>query len=218
MLADNYKHKGMRKRLVEELAKKGIKNIDVLEAIEKVPRHLFMDKGFEDFAAYKDFAFKIGAGQTISQPYTVAFQTELLDVKRGDKILEIGTGSGYQCAILMELGTKVYTIERQKELFTKAKLLLPELSYRPSFFYGDGYKGQPIFAPYDKVIVTCGAPEVPVTLVEQLRIGGLMVIPVGLGEIQEMTLVLKISENQIEKTEFGKFSFVPMLAERSKSS
>ena len=216
-MIDNYKHKGMRKRLVDELAKKGI-NKNVLEAINKVPRHLFMEKGFEDFASYKDCAFKIGAGQTISQPYTVAFQTQLLDIKRGEKILEIGTGSGYQTAVLLEMGAKVYTIERQKELFDKTKVLLPELGYKPSFFYGDGYKGQPIFAPYDKIIVTCGAPEIPALLVTQMRVGALMVIPVGEGEVQEMNLVLKVSDNQTEKTAFGKFSFVPMLAERAKSN
>ncbi|MEW6470086.1 MAG: protein-L-isoaspartate(D-aspartate) O-methyltransferase [Bacteroidota bacterium] len=218
MLIDNYKHKGMRKRLVEEISRKGISDKQVLQAIEKVPRHLFMDKGFEDFAAYKDIAFRIGAGQTISQPYTVAFQTQLLDLRRGEKVLEIGTGSGYQTAVLLELGARVYTIERQKELYDKAKELLPELGYRPSFYYGDGYKGLPVFAPFDKILVTCGAPEIPGVLLSQLRVGGLMVIPVGSGDIQEMTLVLKVSEDQIERTEFGKFSFVPMLSERAKTN
>jgi len=207
---DSYKHKGLRKKLVETVAEKGIKSKRVLESIGKVPRHHFMDSGFVQFA-YRDQAFPIGSGQTISQPYTVAYQTELLQVEKHDKILEVGTGSGYQCAVLLELGAKVYTIERQRELYLKSRTLLTELGYKPYFFYGDGYKGLPGFAPFDKILITAGAPEIPEDLLQQLKIGGRMVVPVGESGGQVMIVVDKVGEDKFEKTEHGYFSFVPML-------
>ncbi len=206
---DSYRHKGLRKKLVEELRAKGIKSEAVLEAINKVPRHLFMDTGFLNFA-YKDQAFPIGAGQTISQPYTVAFQTELLDIKKGDKVLEIGTGSGYQTAVLLGLGGRVFTIERQKELFLNSQALLTRLGYHPRFFYGDGYEGLPAFAPFDKILITAAAQEIPETLVRQLKTGGILVAPVG-GETQEMIRIVKHSRDDIETTKHGYFVFVPMM-------
>lgn len=209
-MEDTYLHKGLRKKLVEEIGRKGIKDQAVLDAINKVPRHLFMDSSFTKFA-YKDQAFPIGSGQTISQPYTVAFQTELLEVKKMDKILEIGTGSGYQAAILIELGAKVYTIERQKKLMLKAKTLLPKLGYNPHFFYGDGYSGLPSYSQFDKILITAAAPEIPEKLLEQLKIGGRMVVPIGSSYSQTMTLVVKTGENDYEKSEHGYFVFVPML-------
>ena len=166
-MEDSFRHKGLRKKLVEEIKGKGITDQKVLDAINKIPRHLFMESGFINFS-YKDSAFPIGAGQTISQPYTVAIQTQLLELKPMDKVLEIGTGSGYQTAILMEMGTKVFTIERQRELFLKAKFLLEKLGYHPHFFYGDGYLGKPTYGPYNKILVTAGAPEIPEKLVEQI--------------------------------------------------
>lgn len=216
-MLDTYRHKGLRKKLVEGIRQKGINDEAVLQAIERVPRHLFMDNAFLEFA-YQDKAFPIGAGQTISQPYTVAFQTQLLEVKKGDRILEIGTGSGYQACVLLELGAKVFTIERQKTLYDRTRLLLPELGYGSNikFFYGDGYLGQPLFAPYDKAIVTAGAPYIPDPLLQQLKVGGRLVIPVGAGDIQVMTLVIKKGENQYIKEEFGQFRFVPLLNERQK--
>jgi protein-L-isoaspartate(D-aspartate) O-methyltransferase len=216
-MTDNYRHKGLRKQLVEELKKKGISDMRVLGAIDKVPRHLFMDDAFIAFA-YKDAAFQIGAGQTISQPYTVAFQSQLLEVKAGEKVLEIGTGSGYQTCVLLELGAKVYTIERQKVLYDKAKALLPQLKYNPRVFYGDGYKGLPVDAPFDKILVTCGAPFVPDALLKQLKTGGILVIPVGEGDIQVMTAVVKTGEDQYDRAEFGKFSFVPMLEKKARDA
>lgn len=209
-MEDTYLHKGLRKKLVEEIKQKGIKDQKVLEAINKVPRHLFMDSSFTKFA-YKDQAFPIGAGQTISQPYTVAFQTELLDVKKMDKILEIGTGSGYQAAILIELGAKVYTIERQKKLMLKAKALLPKIGYSPHFFYGDGYSGLPSYSKFDKILITAAAPDIPEKLLEQLKIGGKMVLPMGSSYTQTMTLVEKTGEKDYKKSEHGYFVFVPML-------
>jgi len=215
MMNDSYRHKGLRKLLVKEIQEKGIVDANVLNAIEAVPRHLFIvDDAFLEFA-YKDKAFPIGAGQTISQPYTVAFQTQLLDLKRGEKVLEIGTGSGYQTSVLLEMGAKVFTIERQKSLYDKTKMLLPELGYQPKFFYGDGYKGLPLFAPFDKVLVTAGAPFIPEPLMEQLKIGGKLVIPVGENGIQVMTRITKMTENKYEKEEFGKFQFVPLLNEKA---
>jgi protein-L-isoaspartate(D-aspartate) O-methyltransferase len=172
-MTDSYRHQGLRKKLVDTILEKGIKDKRILEVIGKVPRHNFMDSGFIEFA-YRDQAFPIGAGQTISQPYTVAFQTELLQVKKHDKILEIGTGSGYQCAILLELGAKVYTIERHRELYLKSRALLIEMEYKPYFFYGDGYLGQPKFSPFDKIIITAGATKIPEELLKQLKIGGRM--------------------------------------------
>jgi protein-L-isoaspartate(D-aspartate) O-methyltransferase len=211
---DTLRHAGKRKQLVDVLIKKGIKNKAVLSAIAKIPRHLFMDSGFEDHA-YQDKAFPIAADQTISQPYTVAFQTELLEVKKGDKVLEIGTGSGYQTAVLCELGAKVYSIERQKELFKKTKLFLSKLGYRPKHLsFGDGYKGLTEHALYNAIIVTAGAPFVPKPLLGQLQINGRLVIPVG-EDVQIMTLFIRKSETEFEKREFGEFRFVPLLEDKN---
>ena len=209
MLNDTYRHKGLRKQLAALLKKKGIESAEVLKAIETVPRHLFLNSSFIE-RAYEDIAFPIGAGQTISRPHTVAFQTELLELKRGEKVLEIGTGSGYQTSILLEMGVKVFTIERQKELFDKTKLFLPTIGYSTKFFYGDGYKGLPAFFPFDKIIITAGATIIPDALLKQLKIGGRMVIPLG-DKVQIMTLIEKIAEKQFEKTEYGEFKFVPLL-------
>jgi protein-L-isoaspartate(D-aspartate) O-methyltransferase len=204
----------MRQQLVKTVAEKGITSSAVLEAIGKVPRHLFMDSGFIDHA-YVDKAFPIGADQTISQPYTVAFQTELLQIEEGDKILEIGTGSGYQTAVLLELGSKVYSIERQKELFKKTSKFLPKIGYRPKkLIFGDGYKGLPEEAPFDGIIVTAGAPFVPKPLLSQLAIGGRLVIPVG-DEVQTMTLFIRKDDKEFEKHEFGEFRFVPLLENKN---
>ena len=213
-MKDNHKHKGLRNQLVKIIEAKGISDKNVLDAIAKIPRHLFMDSGFEDFA-YQDKPFPIAAEQTISQPYTVAYQTELLNVTPGDKILEIGTGSGYQAAVLIEMGAKVYTIERQQELFKKTKLFLPKLGYKPKkIVFGDGYKGMPEEAPFDGIIVTAGAPYVPKELLTQLKIGGRLVIPVG-DDVQVMTLFVRKGEKDFDKQEFGNFRFVPMLKKRS---
>ncbi len=212
MLNDTYRHKGLRKQLAGLLKEKGIKNAEVLKAIEKVPRHLFLNNAFLEFA-YQDKAFPIGAGQTISQPYTVAFQTELLDLKKGEKVLEIGTGSGYQTSILLEMGVKVYSIERQKELFDKTKVFLPSIGYSAKLFHGDGYKGLPLFAPYDKIIITAGGPTIPNALLEQLKVGGRLVIPLG-DKVQTMTLIKKITDKKLEKTEYGEFKFVPLLEDK----
>ncbi len=215
ILKDLPKHKGLRNQLVNTIERKGIKNKNVLEAISKVPRHMFMDSGFIDFA-YQDKPFPIGADQTISQPYTVAFQTELLEVKPGDKILEIGTGSGYQTAILIELKAVVYSMERQKELYAKTKKILPKVGYVPKkLVFGDGYIGMKENAPFDGIIVTAGAPFVPKALLSQLKIGGRLVIPVGEGS-QVMTLYIRKGEKNFEKHEFGDFRFVPMLKDSNK--
>ena len=214
IINDSNRHKGLRNQLVATIKRKGIKDKRVLEAMSKVPRHLFMDSGFVDFA-YQDKPFPIGADQTISQPYTVAFQTELLDVKSGDKILEIGTGSGYQTAVLIELKAEVYSIERQKELYTKAKKFLPKVGYVPKkLVYGDGYLGLPEYAPFDGIIVTAGAPYAPKALLSQLKIGGKMVIPVG-DDVQVMTVFTRTGEQKFEKLEYGDFRFVPMLKEKN---
>jgi protein-L-isoaspartate(D-aspartate) O-methyltransferase len=207
---DNLRHQGMRKKLVEGLKIKGIRDEQVLNAIGKVPRHLFMESSFLNFA-YKDQAFPIGAGQTISQPYTVGFQTQLLQIEKNDKVLEVGTGSGYQAAVLLEMGARVFTIERQKELFQKVSSFLPEIGYHPACFFGDGYQGLPNFAPFDKILVTAGANEIPPALKEQLRIGGRMVIPVGNETRQEMLVVIKISEDDYKTEKHGGFVFVPLL-------
>jgi protein-L-isoaspartate(D-aspartate) O-methyltransferase len=214
-MIDSYKHKGLRKQLVESIRKKGIEDTNVLNAIENVPRHFFFDSSFLNFA-YEDKAFPIGAGQTISQPYTVAFQTELLEIKKGDKVLEVGTGSGYQACILAEMGARVYSVERQKSLYAKAMKFIPSIGYIVKLFYGDGYKGLPAFAPFDKIIVTAGAPFIPDTLVEQLKPGGILVIPVGADDIQIMTTVTKISESELKKREHGTFRFVPLLGNKTK--
>ncbi|MEO8235304.1 MAG: protein-L-isoaspartate(D-aspartate) O-methyltransferase [Flavobacterium sp.] len=213
-MKDTPKHQGLRNQLVTVLKQKGITSKSVLEAISKIPRHLFLNSSFEDYA-YQDKAFPIGAGQTISQPYTVAFQTELLEVKKGDKVLEIGTGSGYQTAVLCTVGAVVYSIERQNELFKKTSLLLPKLGIRAKHLsFGDGYKGLPNYAPFDSIIVTAGAPEIPKALMSQLKIGGKLVIPVG-ENVQIMTLIIRIDETQFEKHEFGDFKFVPLLEDKN---
>ena len=213
-MKDTYKHNGLRNQLVKIIAQKGITDKNVLMAIGNVPRHLFLDSSFADFA-YQDKAFPIGSDQTISQPYTVAFQTELLQVRENHQILEIGTGSGYQTAVLLEMGAKVYTIERQQELFKKTKLFLPKLGYKPKkIIFGDGYKGLPENAPFDGIIVTAGAPFVPNALLSQLKIGGRLVIPLG-DENQIMTLLIRKNETQFEKHEFGEFRFVPLLEDKN---
>lgn len=213
-MKDTHKHKGLRNQLVKIIAQKGITDKNVLVAMGNVPRHLFMDSSFADFA-YQDKAFPIAAEQTISQPYTVAFQTELLRIKENHQILEIGTGSGYQTAVLMEMGAKVYTIERQQELFKKTKLFLPKIGYTPKkIIFGDGYKGLPEDAPFDGIIVTAGAPFVPNALLSQLKVGGRLVIPIG-DEEQIMTLFIRTSEKDFEKHELGKFKFVPMLNKKN---
>ncbi len=214
-MIDSFKHKGLRKKLVQELRLKGISDNNVLSAMGRVPRHMFFESSFIDFA-YKDQAFPIGAGQTISQPYTVAYQSSLLEVKNSDKILEIGTGSGYQSAVLIEMGAKVFTIERQKELFDKAKHVLNVLSYRPVVKYGDGYKGMPAYAPFDKIIVTCGAPFLPNDLINQLKVGGVIVIPVNSkNDEQIMTKYIKNDKKNLTKQLFEKFKFVPFLPNKS---
>lgn len=207
---DTLRHQGLRKRMVEGIRIKGVRDDKVLAAIGKVPRHMFMDSSFIQFA-YKDQAFPIGSGQTISQPFTVATQTLLLQVDQHDKILEVGTGSGYQAAVLIEMGATVYTIERQRELYLKAQVLLPQLGYHPKFFFGDGYKGLPTYGPFDKIIVTAGAPAIPEDLIAQLKVGGRMVIPTGQPDKQTMYVVVKTSETEFYKESHGTFVFVPML-------
>lgn len=212
-MKDTSKHQGLRKQLSNILVKKGINDENVLAAIEKIPRHLFIDSSFSDHA-YQDKAFPIAANQTISQPYTVAFQTQTLQIQSGDKVLEIGTGSGYQTAVLLELGAEVYTIERQHELFKKTSLFLPKLGYLPKqFIFGDGYKGFKEKAPFDKIIVTAGAPFVPKTLLAQLKVKGKLLIPVG-SKTQIMTLFIRKSLKEFEKYELGDFAFVPMLKKK----
>jgi protein-L-isoaspartate(D-aspartate) O-methyltransferase len=213
-MKDTHKHQGMRRKLAEKLAERGIKDTKVLDAIRAIPRHLFLDSSFENHA-YADKAFPIHAGQTISQPYTVAFQTELLQLKPNHKILEIGTGSGYQTAILLHLKAKVFTIERQMELFKKTRLFFEKMGYRPKkIVFGDGYKGLPEHAPFDGIIVTAGAAETPKALLSQLKIGGRLVIPVGTDE-QVMTVFIRKSEKEFEKSELGAFRFVPMLQNKN---
>ena len=213
-MKDTFKHKGLRQQLVNVLINKGIKDEAVLNAIGNIPRHLFMDSSFLDHA-YQDKAFPIAADQTISQPYTVAFQTELMEVKKGDKVLEIGTGSGYQTAVLCELGAKVYSIERQQELFKKTNKFLPKLGYRAKkLIFGDGYKGLEEEAPFDSIIVTAGAPYVPKPLLSQLKIGGRLVIPVG-DDVQVMTLFIRKGPKDFEQHEYGEFRFVPLLEDKN---
>jgi len=213
-LRDTSKHQGLRNQLAKVLMAKGITDKNVLEAIRKIPRHLFIDSSFEAHA-YQDKAFPIAAEQTISQPYTVAFQSETLAVKPEEKVLEIGTGSGYQTAVLLELNTEVFTIERQHELFKKTSLFLPKIGYKPKkFIFGDGYKGLQDQAPFDKIIVTAGAPFVPKPLLSQLKIGGMLLIPVG-DKTQIMTLFTRKSAKEFEKKELGDFAFVPMLEEKN---
>jgi len=213
-LKDTFKHKGLRQQLVNVLKNKGITDALVLGAIGRIPRHLFMDSSFLDHA-YQDKAFPIAADQTISQPYTVAFQSELMQIKPGHKILEIGTGSGYQTAVLCELGAKVFSIERQNELFKKTSKFLPKLGYRAKkFIFGDGYIGLKDEAPFDSIIVTAGAPFVPRPLLSQLKIGGRLVIPVG-DKVQIMTLFIRKGQKEFEKEEFGEFRFVPLLEDKN---
>ena len=213
-MRDTSKHKGLRKKLVEELIKKGIKSKSVLNIINHIPRHLFIDRDFESHA-YVDKAFPIGSDQTISQPYTVAFQTSLLNLKENDKVLEIGTGSGYQTAILVKLKAKVYSIERQHDLYRKVIKKLPLLGYEPELIkYGDGYLGLKEHAPFDKIIITAGARQIPKKLLLQLKIGGSMVIPVG-DNTQKMTYILRTSKNKYEKKILGDFKFVPMLKNKN---
>tara|TARA_B100001094_G_scaffold331035_1_gene398051 strand:- start:22629 stop:23270 length:642 start_codon:yes stop_codon:yes gene_type:complete len=213
-LEDTSKHKGQRNRLVNELIKKGIKSKEVLNVINTIPRHFFIDKDFESHA-YIDKAFPIGSDQTISQPYTVAFQTSLLNLKENEKVLEIGTGSGYQTAILVKLKTKVYTIERQHALYRKVIKKLPILGYSPKLIkYGDGYLGIKEHAPFDKILVTAGAIEIPKNLLLQLKVGGILVIPLG-KKIQKMTYIFRKSKTKYEKKIFGDFNFVPMLKNKN---
>ncbi|MGA1227452.1 MAG: protein-L-isoaspartate(D-aspartate) O-methyltransferase [Tamlana sp.] len=213
-MKDTFKHKGLRQQLVNIIKNKGITDEKVLAAIGKIPRHLFMDSGFLDHA-YQDKAFPIAADQTISQPYTVAFQTELMQVKPEDKVLEIGTGSGYQTAVLCELGARVFSIERQQELFKKTSKFLPKLGYRAKkLIFGDGYKGLPEEAPFDSIIVTAGAPFVPKPLLSQLKKGGRLVIPVG-DNVQVMTLYIRKGPKEFEQHQYGEFRFVPLLEDKN---
>ncbi len=214
-MTDSYKHKGLRKKLAATIREKGIKDDNIIAAINKIPRHLFLDSSFTEFA-YQDQPFPIGCGQTISQPYTVAFQTELLEISKGDKVLEVGTGSGYQACVLLELGAKVFTIERQKTLYKKTKAFLPTIGYKPQMFFGDGYLGLPSYAPFDKIIVTAGAPHIPQVLKQQLKIGGILVVPVG-EDIQTMYKLKKISETKFEENQHGMFRFVPLLENKEDS-
>ena len=211
MQEDNYRHKGMRKSLVEELKNKGISDGNVLNAINTVPRHVFLDSSFLDFA-YQDKAFPIGSGQTISQPFTVAFQSSLLEIKKNMKVLEIGTGSGYQACVLAEMGAKVFSIERQRKLYTKTKAFLAEFPYRIKMFLGDGNKGLPTYGPFDRIIITAAAPEIPQALIDQLKVGGMMVIPLSENEsCQTMLRLTKQEDGSMKREEYGDFRFVPML-------
>jgi protein-L-isoaspartate(D-aspartate) O-methyltransferase len=213
-LKDTFKHQGLRKQLISLLKDKGILDLRVLEAMNRVPRHLFLDSSFEAHS-YQNKAFPIGADQTISHPFTVAFQTELLQLKENHVVLEIGTGCGYQTAVLLEMGVKVYSIERQQELFKKTKLFLPKLGYRAKqLIFGDGYKGLPESAPYDSIVVTAGAPYVPNPLLAQLKIGGRLVIPIG-NDPQIMHLYVRTSATEFKKETFGEFRFVPMLEDKN---
>ena len=209
---DNYRERGARKQLVELLKRRGIEDKRVLAAIGKVPRLYFFDETFWN-QAYRDIAFPIGDGQTISQPYTVAYQTELLHIERGDRVLEIGTGSGYQTCILLELGAEVYTIERQQNLYNRTIKVLPYMGYKPHFFLGDGSKGVPEHAPYDKILVTAGAPFVPDVMLKQLRVGGVLVIPVGSEKEQKMMTILRVGEQEYERIELDTFRFVPLVGD-----
>lgn len=208
---DTYRHKGLRRKLVETVRSKGITNEKILTAIENIPRHFFLDSAFDE-VAYEDKAFPIDAGQTISQPYTVAYQTQLLEVKPYEKVLEIGTGSAYQACVLAEVGAKVFTIERQKKLFDSNKNFLFLKKYiNIKFFYGDGYEGLPTYAPFDKVLITAAAPIVPVKLITQMKPGGMMVIPFGGGDVQVMKRLIKQADGTIREEVYDRFSFVPML-------
>jgi len=207
---DSFEARGKRKKLVDEIRSKGITDERVLEAVNKVPRHWFMDAAFLNHA-YQDKAFPISSGQTISQPYTVAFQTQLLMVEKNSKILEIGTGSGYQAAILVEMGARVYSIERHRDLYQKARKMMSALGYEASYFFGDGYLGKPAYSPYDGILLTAATDQIPETLLRQLAIGGRLVAPVGSRNSQEMTLVIRKGEEEFEYSRHGYFAFVPML-------
>lgn len=210
-MIDTHRHRGLRQQLVNELKSKGIKNELILSAFMDIPRHYFLEKTFADWA-YKDVAFPIDADQTISQPYTVAMQTTLLDIKKGDKVLEIGTGSGFQACVLSHMGAKVYTIERQKKLFDKTEKFLHDIGFgNIRTLYGDGYEGAPRFAPFDKILITAGASEIPVKLIEQLKPGGIMVIPLGQGDLQKMLKITKSEDGSLKKENFGNYRFVPFL-------
>jgi protein-L-isoaspartate(D-aspartate) O-methyltransferase len=212
MLSDSFLEQGKRKNLVSLLKRKGIADAKVLEAIEAIPRHSFLDSAFSE-NAYEDKPFSIGEGQTISQPYTVAFQTELLKVKKGDKVLEIGTGSGYQTAVLCLMGATVYSIERHRKLYKQAKEILHDMHLQAHLICGDGTKGLPKLAPFDKILVTAGAPVIPETLVQQLKIGGMLVIPVGDENLQQMLRITRVSETETTTENFGGFIFVPLIGE-----
>lgn len=211
---DNYREQGARRKLVAHLETRGITDRRVLRAMGKVPRHFFFDETFWN-QAYKDIAFPIGAGQTISQPYTVAYQSQLLHISKGDKVLEIGTGSGYQTCVLMELGANVYTIERQESIYQHTIKVLPGMGYHAHFFFGDGSKGIAAHAPYDKILVTAGAPFVPEILLKQLKVGGILVIPVGDEKTQKMVTVIRASETEFERIELDTFRFVPLVGDQA---
>lgn len=213
-LQDTYRHKGLRKKLIEQIRAKGISDETVLTAMMDVPRHFFFDSGFLEFA-YEDKPFPIGAGQTISQPYTVAFQTALLKVTPGMQVLEVGTGSGYQACILARMGARVFTIERQKVLYQRTREFIPQLGYIIKTFYGDGYKGLPAFAPFDRILVTAGAPFIPEPLLAQLKPGGILVIPVG-DDVQKMKRLIRVSAQEYQEEDHGSFRFVPLLPEKAK--
>ncbi|HEX4888252.1 MAG TPA: protein-L-isoaspartate(D-aspartate) O-methyltransferase [Luteibaculaceae bacterium] len=216
-MRDDYRHKGLRRQMIHDLAELGITDAKVLDAIDRVPRHLFMDSAFVELA-YQNKAFPIGAGQTISKPHTVAFQSSLLQIEPGEKVLEIGTGSGYQTSVLVELGARVWSIERQKYLFDKTRLILAKLNYRPYLSYGDGFKGLPGYAPFNKIIVTCGAPFIPPALLTQLTVGGRMVIPVEQDGVLRMKVIDRVTEVDFEEQLYGEFKFVPMLEKRQGKS
>lgn len=213
-LSDTFRHKGLRKKLIDLLRTKGIKDENVLIAINTIPRHFFFDSSFLEFA-YEDKAFPIGSGQTISQPYTVAFQSELLQLEKGMRVLEVGTGSGYQASILAEMGARVFTIERQKLLYDTLKALNPPLNYRIRLFYGDGYAGLPAHAPFDRILITAAAPYIPQALISQLKTGGILVVPVGESDVQIMTRITKISDTEVKTETHGTFRFVPMLTDKA---
>ncbi|MBL8011699.1 MAG: protein-L-isoaspartate(D-aspartate) O-methyltransferase [Flavobacteriales bacterium] len=211
---DDYRSQGARRKLVQELRNKGITAASVLEAIGQVPRHMFFEDTALRLHAYEDKPFPIGCGQTISQPFTVAFQTQLLEVRRGDRVLEVGTGSGYQTAVLAAMGAKVWSIERHRPLFLSTRSRLESMGYKASLYHGDGFLGLPGYAPYDRILVTCGAPFVPEPLVDQLRAGGVLVIPVGEGPVQRMVRIRRAEDHSVSREEHGDFRFVPMLADR----
>ncbi|MGB4654862.1 MAG: protein-L-isoaspartate(D-aspartate) O-methyltransferase [Bacteroidales bacterium] len=212
---DSYRHKGLRQQLINTIRKKGIKDEKVLKAMLEVPRHFFFDSAFLEHA-YMDKAFPIGSGQTISQPYTVAFQTQLLNITENNKVLEIGTGSGYQASILAQMGADVYTIERQEVLYERLRNLKEPLSYKIKLFFGDGYLGLPQYAPFDRILITAAAPVIPQALLQQLSVGGIMVLPLGDDKKQVMTRLVRVDEKTINKEEFGYFRFVPMLKNTAK--